>query len=430
MEIQAYAGPMNLEQAQVFRKRWKTPPRVTAATSPTKPTSPVASPRPMNSPLRRFTAGGAGARRLFTDAKDSPQQQQPQPQQPFFGTPFKQYRDSTVQRLRDNFEDSPLNRSSVADSSPFDSPMYAERHAKLSDTEKGLELIGRELAKEQNIKWREHWSFLGEFVDIGSSDGLAKLEQHLLSREKPPIDVSAAAQNVSAAPAATAAAVVRTESSKTLVNSVCDALAKLAVKDHRSSNGDGIVVNATITPTNAPPAAASIRRTAELSPPSSAAASPFSVYLCAEKSWQVYAKRISNTIILHVDSVSLVCDTLKAELKRLKALICSYKEDCRFWKVDFQAAHSRFAHLIVYYITHECDTRQVDKVTSCLLTIQKSTVRQLVGGGTESTVCDSITAGIHLQCLLNCLLGYLNNIGEFDALKKYYFIQIIIIRLG
>lgn len=233
-------------------------------------------------------------------------------------TPFKLYRD-LHSRLKDNVNDS-LNSSTNSDNSTmFDSPMYKVRHAKLSDTEKGLELVGRELAKEQNVKWCEHWSFLDEFIDIGSSDGLHKLEQHFNKRADTSDDLT-----------------------HSPMNNLCANLEKFHVKDKRT------LVLAS-TPVSMPVPLPNV-------------ATPSSAYLCAEKSWQVYAKRIAKPIVLFMDGVIQI--TLNAELKRLQSLICSYKEDLRFWSVNFQAAHSRFAHLIVYYISQErdCDISEV-----CLL---------------------------------------------------------------
>ena len=52
----------------------------------------------------------------------------------------------------------------------------------MSDAEKGEERIGRELARKSNIPFMEFWSFMGDYVDLKTPDGLQKLERFLLER--------------------------------------------------------------------------------------------------------------------------------------------------------------------------------------------------------------------------------------------------------
>ncbi|KMQ97722.1 ankyrin repeat and lem domain-containing protein 2 [Lasius niger] len=61
------------------------------------------------------------------------------------------------------------------------SPSLALR---LQDMEKGLERVGRELAEECQVPWKEYWLFLKDFVDFRSDEGLAKLEKYLEERYK------------------------------------------------------------------------------------------------------------------------------------------------------------------------------------------------------------------------------------------------------
>ncbi|XP_044736825.1 ankyrin repeat and LEM domain-containing protein 2 homolog [Chrysoperla carnea] len=98
VEIHAYAGPMKLDEAIEFRKKWKTPPRL------------------MQSSLQRRTQHGITPR-----------------------NPFRQ----------------------------------------IHDPEKGLEHIGRELAREQKIEWKEYWPFLETFIDLTTPEGLNILEEHI-----------------------------------------------------------------------------------------------------------------------------------------------------------------------------------------------------------------------------------------------------------
>ncbi|KAF7397844.1 hypothetical protein HZH68_009066 [Vespula germanica] len=53
---------------------------------------------------------------------------------------------------------------------------------RLQDTEKGLERIGRNLAEEYQVSWKEYWHFLNDFADFHCVDGLAKLEKYLEQR--------------------------------------------------------------------------------------------------------------------------------------------------------------------------------------------------------------------------------------------------------
>lgn len=64
-------------------------------------------------------------------------------------------------------------------------------HIRRSDTNKGLERIGRDLAKEMNVSWLEYWDFLNTSIDLTTDEGLQKLENHLmLSKEATMLEIS------------------------------------------------------------------------------------------------------------------------------------------------------------------------------------------------------------------------------------------------
>ncbi|CAK9809848.1 Ankyrin repeat and LEM domain-containing protein 2 [Anthophora quadrimaculata] len=50
---------------------------------------------------------------------------------------------------------------------------------RLQDAEKGLERVGRDLAEEYQVSWKEYWQFLNDFADFRTTEGLQKLEEYL-----------------------------------------------------------------------------------------------------------------------------------------------------------------------------------------------------------------------------------------------------------
>lgn len=165
MDISAVAGPMYKEQADTFRKRWKTPPRglgspASFLKSPTDDQSPI-----MGSPLisypnalvrHRGTPNKVSqsdslsgiektSRRLFDSSEDDGISTHSKT------ILFKNYRDRSHD---DSFNDSLLGTPTLNscndysfNENQYNSPGFKERNLKLADADKGLEVIGRCLAK-------------------------------------------------------------------------------------------------------------------------------------------------------------------------------------------------------------------------------------------------------------------------------------------
>lgn len=232
-------------------------------------------------------------------------------------TLFRTYRN---QSHDDSFNESLISTPNLCgyaiNDNQYNSPGFKERNLKLADVDKGLEVIGRGLAKDQQVIWREYWSFLDEFIDIGSNEGLSKFEKYLQDRMdgrmKPP-PIALAHRKLQLAPLPV-----------TPVSKISQKLNRLHIE--KDQNDESF-------------------NHARASTPSSPSA--FHAYLCVEKSCQIYAKRLLKPIAQNPTNIVTVNDVLVGELNRLKSLICSYKHDLRFFGVDFQATHARFAHIVI-----------------------------------------------------------------------------------
>ncbi|KAL7724466.1 hypothetical protein ACLKA6_004011 [Drosophila palustris] len=356
LTISALAGPMPREQAFNFFRRWKTPPRIGSNVISPLAGSPFIS--PMKTPSKSFfnkSTGqmSAGRRVLFSpttpnkslnEPNGNPKSQQsmllqngdieniennnnnncafkdspsaPKRMTDIPSTPMRQmrpdlfleYRNSNlsphVDESPDRALDFSLNVSNLNDS-------FRERHIKNSDIEKGLEVVGRQLARQEQLEWREYWDFLDTFIDIASSTGLTRLDSYLSAQLE--------------------------QSQASLLSEKSDQVWNLSQMQHyldliadRSKTSNAASGGGAITQVMTP-------------------------YTCVEKSLQVFAKRITKTLINNISNMVSINDTLLSELKRLKSLIVSFKDDTRFFTVDFSKVHSRIAHLVASYIAHSME---------------------------------------------------------------------------
>lgn len=223
---------------------------------------------------------------------------------------------------------------------------FRERDIKNSNIEKGLEVIGRQLAHHEKVDWREYWDFLDGFMDISSSSGLAHLETYLTAKS--------------------------TESQILLLAEKLNQGINLnKVEKYFDAVADRIKTNI---------ATAASRR--ESAPP---ARRKQTAFMCVEKSLQVFARRITKTFLRHMDNLQQVNLKLHIELNRLNYLVLSFKDDARFIIIDFSKVHARIAELVAGNVVYSPD---VGIVRRCQLMIMLRKLYQLnVDGGCKHLVC-------------------------------------------
>ncbi|EFA02194.1 ankyrin repeat and LEM domain-containing protein 2 [Tribolium castaneum] len=238
LEIHAFAGPMNKEGAEQFRKVWKTPPRTS--------------------------------------------------------TPIKKR---------------------------IDDPMDSVFSLRYTDPSKGLERLGQKLANKFDVNWKEYWSFLDCFVDIGSDEGLALLENYLTAKIQ-------SMDNSYLSPDSPE------EASKKSLSTIADLCLQM-----QNCN---------------------INQSCEEE-------SGFNSFLCVEKACNVFANRIASEIYHRIfDDFSLQVSLLEMQTKQVELLILSYLDDYRFNKINFSQLHPRLGLLtsqkLCYFIEKSARNNYIQNV--------------------------------------------------------------------
>lgn len=214
---------------------------------------------------------------------------------------------------------------------------------KYIDPEKGLECLGRVLASEREIGWKEYWPFLNTFVDLTSSEGLELFEDYLKNRFQMVYDVETSTSCVSSSSSSDQVEKCQLNANNELspISDLCNAFRMCMLNDSGSKCPKSTTkINPQLESQN--------EKKTDLLPESHLLQNDLSPFLYVEKTCLVFANRISNDIIyiLETEHNPTNIVILEMQMKQLMSVITRFKDDSRFNTVNFQVVHARLGSLI------------------------------------------------------------------------------------
>ncbi|XP_063384623.1 ankyrin repeat and LEM domain-containing protein 2 homolog [Cydia fagiglandana] len=244
---------------------------------------------------------------------------------------------------------------------------------RLQEMTKGLETVGRNLAEEMKVGWKEYWPFLDTFTDLRTPEGLALLEDYLKTKyesacsfaysdscaqSQSPDDISLSRislgnlGNQSQSP-------MKLNSVLSPMSELCVAMKSCIISSDRPAHWkktDPIRQRMCRQPTKA-------LTNGDVASPTNPTNHSVSQLVCIERTCQVFAKRIADALTFSLTSEPEVAgESLKAEAKYLQHTMYTYMDDERFQNINFALIHSRLAQLAVFMLKRQ--TKDTDDVNS------------------------------------------------------------------
>lgn len=285
--------------------------------------------------------------------------------------------------------------STYDSSNVYNSPSFKEKHLRLTDINKGLEKIGRELACENKVDWKEYWDFLERYVDIASDEGLACFENYLKRKEK-----IVKTKESTASPELSPNRNKLNESFG--LGAICAGFYSLDLNDEISDKSK-LSRNGLASPSTSISRIGLFNDFAQ----STQAKTPLSIpYVCIEQNFRAFAKRLANLLESEIvqDQHSYE-KMLLQEINRLNTSISNYKHDSRFNVVNFQKVHARYSFLLVWYLKKNNSNVKYLRNTIPLISKVYSLATQYATPSSFASIKE--TSKIHAVCVSQFISEYI-----------------------